>query len=76
MDTLLQTAIEAAHRAGELLLRKLPLTRQVLAQSGLSLNELPGLWVACIWTPFDTRQSHPLYFARSLNCCNRIQHIA
>jgi myo-inositol-1(or 4)-monophosphatase len=29
MDTLLQTAIEAAHRAGELLLRKLPLTRQV-----------------------------------------------
>jgi myo-inositol-1(or 4)-monophosphatase len=29
MDTLLQTAIEAAHRAGEVLLRKLPQTRQV-----------------------------------------------
>ena len=29
MDVLLQTAIEAAHRAGELLLRKLPLSRQV-----------------------------------------------
>jgi myo-inositol-1(or 4)-monophosphatase len=29
MDILLQTAIEAAHRAGELLLRKLPLARQV-----------------------------------------------
>jgi myo-inositol-1(or 4)-monophosphatase len=29
MDPLLQTAIEAAHRAGEVLLRKLPLTRQV-----------------------------------------------
>src|SRR5713101_6036694 len=29
MDTHLQTAIEAAHRAGEVLLRKLPQTRQV-----------------------------------------------
>src|SRR5260370_4395929 len=29
MDIQLQTAIEAARRAGELLLRKLPLTRQV-----------------------------------------------
>ncbi len=29
MDILLQTAIEAAHRAGEVLLRKLPQTRQV-----------------------------------------------
>ena len=29
MDQTLQTAIEAAHRAGEVLLRKLPLTRQV-----------------------------------------------
>src|SRR5260221_10880789 len=29
MDTTLQTAIEAAHRAGEVLLRKLPQTRQV-----------------------------------------------
>ncbi len=29
MDPLLQTAIDAAHRAGEVLLRKLPLTRQV-----------------------------------------------